>query len=366
MKDRTGKKTQKNSSGKARPIRKSGTAGKSAPARKPVSGKNAPARKPVSGKNTPSKKPVAGETGSRSPGAKTATSKETAGRKTSVAPRKRKAPVQTERKFDRQKKEHRVRFAQNFIKNPALIRRLIKQSSITPNSRVIEIGPGKGTITRELARLAGSVVGVEKDPTLYRELKSEFKEKHNVQLIYGDFLKQHVSIKHSIIFSNPPFNIFSKLIQKIIWLVPFPDDVYLFAQKEAAQRFCGVGKHYIYKILLGPWLDLSVIHEFNREDFIPAPGVDVVLLRITPLRKPLIPRKAQTQYTHFVQNAFRAPKTPLHVIYKKVFTSKQWTLLTKERNLNRDCCATDLKMEQWVSLFSFVLSSVDQAKRKNI
>ena len=84
-----------------------------------------------------------------------------------------------------------------------------------------------------------------------------------------------------------------------------PDDCYLIVQKEAAKKF--IGKPYDVKnsqmaILLKPWFDLEVFHEFKSDDFFPKPQVETVLLRIKKLDKPFI--KNGDKFKDFVVYAF--------------------------------------------------------------
>ena len=86
------------------------------------------------------------------------------------------------------KPTQQIALAQNFLKNARLARRLLDASSITSFDTVYEIGPGRGTITAELACTARKVIAVEKDALLVRRLYDRFQEIDNVQIIEADFL----------------------------------------------------------------------------------------------------------------------------------------------------------------------------------
>ncbi len=78
--------------------------------------------------------------------------------------------------------------SQNFIRRPELVRELLELAQIGPNDLVIEIGPGKGMITRELLKRAKHVIAVERDPKFTEEL-SLLTTQSNFQLIISDFLE---------------------------------------------------------------------------------------------------------------------------------------------------------------------------------
>ena len=84
--------------------------------------------------------------------------------------------------------QRRIEHSQNFIRHPKLVRELLELSNISTNDLVIEIGSGKGMITRELVKSAGRVIAIERDRTFSEEL-SEINESSNFQLVIEDFMK---------------------------------------------------------------------------------------------------------------------------------------------------------------------------------
>ena len=71
-----------------------------------------------------------------------------------------------------------IALAQNFLRNPGLVRHLVNASTIGPADTVYEIGPGRGIITAELARTAKKVIAVEKDARLVRQLLDTAERSH--------------------------------------------------------------------------------------------------------------------------------------------------------------------------------------------
>ena len=81
-----------------------------------------------------------------------------------------------------------ISLAQNFLRSPKLVRRLVGMSTIGPSDTVYEIGPGNGIITAALARVARQVIAIEKDPELVRRLRERFRQLDNVEIVEKDFL----------------------------------------------------------------------------------------------------------------------------------------------------------------------------------
>jgi len=107
--------------------------------------------------------------------------------------------------------------SQNFLKDPAFVENLINKADIDHNDSVVEIGPGKGIITKILAEKAGRVIAVEVEEKLYTKLKDKFKDRKNVKIIKADFLKWQLPSSPYKVFSNIPFNLttFEKQNQEI-------------------------------------------------------------------------------------------------------------------------------------------------------
>lgn len=78
--------------------------------------------------------------------------------------------------------------SQNLLKRPAFVASLLERVDITRSDLVVEIGPGKGIITQQLASRAGRVIAVEMDEKLAENLRSPFQSSPNVQILEADFL----------------------------------------------------------------------------------------------------------------------------------------------------------------------------------
>src|SRR5688572_15637613 len=109
----------------------------------------------------------------------------------------------------------RISLAQNFLRSPKLVRRLVAMSTIGP-STVYEIGPGNGIITAELARVATRVIAIEKDPELVRHLRERFRLLDNVEIVEKDVLAYWFGTSEHKVFANLPFNRTPQGLRKIL------------------------------------------------------------------------------------------------------------------------------------------------------
>jgi len=256
-----------------------------------------------------------------------------------------------------------IKFSQNFTVNGPLISDLVKQSSITPEDLVYEIGPGTGVITSELVKASGRVVAVEIDKNLYDKLKIKFANSSTVEIRYGDFMTNPLPKQPYKVFSNIPFNITAPIIKKLTESENPPEDTYLFVQNESADKFCGVGKETQASLLLKPWFDPSIVYRFKKNDFRPVPNVDIVLLRIGKRNQPLVALNDTQLYKDFVVYSFNQWKPTLKEALKNIFSDPQFTRLSNDLKFSSKSKPTELSFNQWFGLFNFFVKGTDLSKR---
>jgi len=241
-----------------------------------------------------------------------------------------------------------IRVSQNFLTSKKTINRLINCADITKNDDVIEIGPGKGHITDVLLKKCRNVSAIELDGKLYGRLLAKYDGVKNIKLYNQDFLKWRLPDSGNYkVFANIPFAITSAIIKKLTQNKNPPQDAWLVMEKGAAKRFCGKPSDSLQSLLLRPFFDLNIIYYLRREDFHPAPSVDVVLLHISQKAEPDILISEQKLYRHFVS----------HVIKFGLF-GKQ-ALLTKHQvstalrlaKLNPITASGEILYIQWLCLF---------------
>ena len=242
--------------------------------------------------------------------------------------------------------------AQNFLRSPKLVRRLVAMSTIGPSDTVCEIGPGNGIITTALANVAGHVIAIEKDPELVRSLRERFRSFDNVEIVEKDFLAYSFSrtVQYKI-FANIPYNITAQIVRKILCERSNLSEAYLILQSEAAKKFSGTPKETLFSILASPFFEFEILYRLRPTDFWPRPNVDSVLLSIQRRACPLVEIKDVASYRDFVQYGFGRWKPNLRLAFKHLFTYKQWKRLAHDHDFPLNATPTELSFEQWVDLY---------------
>lgn len=260
----------------------------------------------------------------------------------------------------------RIRLAQNFFRDPKLVASIIAGCSIDKSDLVYEIGPGEGVITKELAAVAGRVVAVEKDPELVNTLKKIFSHVRNVEIREADFLEYRIPASEYKIFSNIPFNITADVMRKIVHAENAPEEAYLVLQEEAAEKFSGTPEESQFSVLVKPWFILEIVREFERSDFEPIPGVDVVLLHVKKRETPLVSAEEADAYRRFIRFGFGTWRKNLKQVFKNVFTYTQWKRLAGDLGFRRKPIPTQLTFEQWLGIFRFFQEGIPEYKKEVI
>lgn len=235
--------------------------------------------------------------------------------------------------------------SQNFLTSCKTINRIINKTSINNHDHVIEIGPGKGHITRSLVKCCKHVSAVEIDGQLYKKLKDKFKAIDNIKLYHHNFLRWKLPASSDYkVFSNIPFCITTNIVRKLTECKNAPVESWLIMEKGAAKRFMGRPYESLRSLLLKPKFDMNIIYYFNQHDFHPKPGVDIVLFHIKKKTKPDIPLYQWKAYEHFIASAFK------HGL-RSLFTKNQLYRAFLIAGIENDATHSEILYVQWLCLF---------------
>ena len=235
--------------------------------------------------------------------------------------------------------------SQNFLTSAKTIHRLLRLTSICKNDHVIEIGAGKGHITKELVKICRGVSAFEIDRGLYEQLQKALSDIGNLKVMHGDFLKASLPKSGPYkVFSNIPFSITSDIMRKLTTIGNPPQEAWLVMEKGAAKRFMGKPCDTLRSILIKPFFDVKIDYYFSRQDFHPAPSVDVVLLHLTRKIQPDIPEPQQKSFANFMERSLKYGIT-------RLLTKRQIAVALKLAGLPHIQASGTILYVQWLCLF---------------
>ena len=181
----------------------------------------------------------------------------------------------------------------NFLNNKAVIKQIIDCANLTVDDLVLEVGPGKGILTEELAKRCKKVVAVEIDSNLVSLLKDKFKENENVEIVNEDILKTEPlsifktynlqSITYKLI-ANIPYYITSPVIRFFLENEFPPQEMILMVQKEVAQRITAKpGNHSILSLSVQYYANPELLFCVDKSNFDPIPEVDSAVIKVSSI-----------------------------------------------------------------------------------
>ena len=261
-----------------------------------------------------------------------------------------------------------ILLSQNFLKHPALAASLLERCNLDAGDVVYEIGPGKGMLTEPLALRCRRVIAVEKDPRLADRLRRQFAATPQVTIHQGDFLDYPLPHGPYKVVANIPFNITAAIVNKLVSSVWPPEDAYLTMQREAADVLLGEPHESLRSVLLKPWYDMEIVHRVRRTDFIPAPRVDVVMLRLRKRGPPLVSGADRQRFRDFVAHVFTAWQPRSGSALHGVFSRRQLRRISGDLGIDFEVLPTPtaIPFDQWLRLFACFQTVTDDRGRRVI
>jgi len=205
-----------------------------------------------------------------------------------------------------------ARLGQHFLSDPAILGRIADAALPERVGCVLEIGPGKGPLTRELARCADRVVAIEADRRLADALRAA-PPAPNVEIVCGDSLKVPWPAA-DVVCGNIPYQITSPLIARAL-TPPRPVRIVFLIQREVADRLAAPPGSRTYGALSAAVqlvADVERLFTVRAGAFRPPPKVESALVRITPRAADQVPSPAEEEATRrLIQALFQRRRQQL-------------------------------------------------------
>lgn len=239
---------------------------------------------------------------------------------------------------------------QNFLTDRNVLNKIADASAIAKEETVVEIGPGLGTLTQELAKRAGRVIAVEKDRNLLPLLRQQLLDVPNVDLISSDILDWPVPEGAYQVVSNLPYSVTSPVLRKFLEADNKPGRMVLLVQKEVADRIASSPPRMsLLSVSVQFYGTPKVLFKVKPGSFYPAPDVDSALIRIVPHEKDSADPKA---FFRVVRAGFRHPRRQLlgNLVEGLGFSRQEADERIREVGIRPDQRAETLSIEDWQNL----------------
>lgn len=202
-------------------------------------------------------------------------------------------------------------FGQNFLTDEETARTVVRVTGMGPETSVVEIGPGRGFLTRFLVESGASLLAVEKDPDLPAALEAQFGSPR-FRVVCADFMEvdlESLAPAPMVLVGNLPYYVSVGILGKALDARPglVSQMVFMF-QKEVAVRLCAQPKDDAFGV---PSVMAQVNHiprlirKVPAGAFFPRPNVDSALVHLLPKPTPLLPPQERCRFLDWVGSVFR-------------------------------------------------------------
>jgi 16S rRNA (adenine1518-N6/adenine1519-N6)-dimethyltransferase len=228
--------------------------------------------------------------------------------------------------------QYRIRLkkslGQNFLTDFHVLDKIMNAADLTTNSGVIEIGPGIGALTEQLAKIAKKVVAIELDQRLIPVLNELFVEDSHVEIIHGDALQidlqkiiqTHFDEVESLhIVANLPYYVTSPILIRLLEERLPLKNIVIMIQKEVADRLTatpGTKDYSSLSVLVQYFATTETVARVPSHVFVPRPQVDSAVVRLNIREVPAVSVVNEALFFQIVRAAFaQRRKTLLNALY---------------------------------------------------
>ena len=204
-----------------------------------------------------------------------------------------------------------MRFGENYLIDSNIKDKIIAEANVSNKDTVLEIGPGLGAITVDLASTGANIFAVEKDKKAYGILKKLTEGIASLKLIQGDILEFDIhEIYHAgkiTVIGNLPYYITTPIVEYLINNRKYIDSAIIMVQKEVANRLlasAGAKDYSSLSCFVQYYTKPGYIYTVNRTSFYPEPEVDSSLVRLEMLETPSVKVKDEKLLFKIIRGSF--------------------------------------------------------------
>lgn len=262
---------------------------------------------------------------------------------------------------------------QNFLTSIPARMKIVEAGEITPSDTILEIGPGKGFLTKALLSTGAHVVALEKDHELIPILSETFASElasNQLTLIEGDVLTFDTT-RYTLLstrlgyklIANIPYYITGAILSHFLANTHQPSLMVVLVQKEVAKRVCAQdNKESLLSLSVKAYGDPKLVYTVNKGSFNPIPSVDSAVLQIKNIsRKNFLHEKHEETFFTLIHAAFAHKRKYALSNIQTVFKDIAMLQLFTDLNLSPKVRAEDVTLHTWLNISSKIATSGEKS-----
>jgi len=253
--------------------------------------------------------------------------------------------------LDRHDLEPKQSLGQNFLFDENILARICAAADISPDDTVLEIGPGLGALTRELAAHSARVIAVELDDRFLPLLEDELSGLENVQIVHGDILDTDLAVllpgAYKVI-ANVPYYITGAILRHLLSGPHKPAQIVLTVQEEVAQRITAVPPAMsLLAVSVQYYGAVQRVMRIKAGAFWPRPEVDSAVIRIV-LAPPGTQNSGEDDFFRVVRAGFSQRRKQLQKNLRQLgHSQEQIGDALRQANIDGRRRAETLTLDEW-------------------
>ena len=253
------------------------------------------------------------------------------------------------------RKTRGARLGQHFLTGQWAARALARAAEVRAGETILEIGPGKGALTKELLATGNKVVAVEKDEVLVGQLEDAFAHETTsgaLTLVSQDIRNFDVASSNLIagtyvVAANIPYYITGEIVRTFLTAKKQPRAMALLVQKEVAERIIARdGKESILSLSVKAYGAPKIVAKVSRGNFSPPPSVDSAILLIENISRTFFVDVDESVFFKIVRDGF-ASKRKFLVSNLCVFGKENVSRAFAACGISEKARAEDVPLEKW-------------------
>lgn len=255
---------------------------------------------------------------------------------------------------------------QSFLVDRRVLGRILQAAEVSPADLVVEVGPGRGTLTRALAGTAGHVVAVEMDDALAAALAAEWAGSPRVRIVHDDARETDLDSlvppdRPYKLVANLPYYAATPIVRRFLEAVHKPTLMVVMLQREVAQSMAAKpGRMTVLAVATQLYGRPKIVATVPPRAFKPAPSVRSALLRIDVFDEPAFALDSEERFFTLVRAGFAAPRKQLHNVLRRSLSAPAETVqgMLSKAGIDPERRPGTLGLEEWVRLYECTPSAL--------